>query len=181
VRFLTMLGIALALLLGPGAVAFLFVRYIGLSQSLAIRSLGLLAFVALVAVVVIIARRGEHLPWSEVGFGRVSWASVGWAVALICFLAFAFGPLASALLDRNGVGSLRTGTVLLKELPLWYLILTIVLVAAGEEWLYRGYAISLEDGSRKRICRLRLRFPARDHPLREGLTSRDARRNKTRQ
>jgi uncharacterized protein len=140
VRFLTMLGIALALL-GPGAVAFLFVRYIGLSQSLAIRSLGLLAFVALVAVVVIIARRGEHLPWSEVGFGRVSWASVGWAVALICFLAFAFGPLASALLDRNGVGSLRTGTVLLKELPLWYLILTIVLVAAGEEWLYRGYAI----------------------------------------
>jgi hypothetical protein len=42
VRFLTMLGIALALLLGPGAVAFLFVRYIGLLQSLAIRSLGLL-------------------------------------------------------------------------------------------------------------------------------------------
>ena len=29
----------------------------------------------------------------------------------------------------------------LGALPRWYLILTIVLVAAGEEWLYRGYAI----------------------------------------
>jgi membrane protease YdiL (CAAX protease family) len=29
----------------------------------------------------------------------------------------------------------------LNTLPSWYLILTVVLVAAGEEWLYRGYAI----------------------------------------
>jgi uncharacterized protein len=49
--------------------------------------------------------------------------------------------LAAALLDRIGVGSFSTGTALLNDLPLWYLILTIVLVAAGEEWLYRGYAI----------------------------------------
>jgi len=48
VRSSTILGIALALL-GPGAVAFLWVQYAAVSESLAIRSLGLLAFVALVA------------------------------------------------------------------------------------------------------------------------------------
>jgi membrane protease YdiL (CAAX protease family) len=29
----------------------------------------------------------------------------------------------------------------LAGLPSWYLALTIVIVAAGEEWLYRGYAV----------------------------------------
>jgi membrane protease YdiL (CAAX protease family) len=140
VRFPTLLGIALALV-GPGAVAFLSVRYAGVSQSLAIDSLGLLAFVALVAVVVVIARRGEHLAWSDVGFGRTSWASVGWAIALVGFLVFVFGPLVAALLARVGVGSFDADAAGLNALPLWYLILTIVLVAAGEEWLYRGYAI----------------------------------------
>jgi membrane protease YdiL (CAAX protease family) len=140
VRFLTLLGIPLALL-GPGAVAFLSVRYAEVSQSLAIRSFGLLAFVALVAGVVLIARRGEHLAWSDVGFGRTSWASVGWAGVLLCFLVFVFGPLAAALLAHVGVGSFDADAAGLRGLPLWYLILTIVLVAAGEEWLYRGYAI----------------------------------------
>lgn len=139
-RFSTILGIALALV-GPGAVAFLSVRYAGVSHSLAIRSLGLLVFVALVAAVILIARCGEHLAWSDVGFGRVSWASVGWAAALVCFLVLVFEPLVAALLARIGVSSFGAGTAVLNALPFWYLILTIVLVAAGEEWLYRGYAI----------------------------------------
>jgi membrane protease YdiL (CAAX protease family) len=140
VRLLTILGIALALL-GPGVVAFLSVRYAGVSQPLAIRSLGLLGFLALVAAVILIARHGEHLAWSDVGFGRVSWASVGWAASLVCFLAFVFGPLAAAFLARLGADSFSEGMASLSGLPFWYLILTIVLVAAGEEWLYRGYAI----------------------------------------
>lgn len=107
---------------------------------LATRSLGLLAFVALVAAVVLIARRGEHLAWSDVGFGRISWATVGWAAALVFFLVFVFGPLAQ-LNEHIGTGSFNAGIALLSDLPLWYLIPTIVLVAAGEEWLYRGYAI----------------------------------------
>lgn len=139
-RSSTILGIALALL-GPGAVAFLWVQYAAVSESLATRSLGLLAFVALVAAVVLIARRGEHLAWSDVGFGRISWATVGWAAALVFFLVFVFGPLAAALNEHIGTGSFNAGIALLSDLPLWYLIPTIVLVAAGEEWLYRGYAI----------------------------------------
>jgi hypothetical protein len=119
VRFPTLLGIALALV-GLGAVAFLSVRYAGVSQSLAIDSLGLLAFVALVAVVVVIARRGEHLAWSDLGFGRTSWASVGWAIALVGFLVFVFGPLVAALLARVGVGSFDADAAGLNALPLWY-------------------------------------------------------------
>ncbi len=138
-RLLTILGLALALA-GPGVVAFLSMRYAGASQPLAIRSLGLLAFVALVAAVILIARHGEHLAWSDVGFGRVSWASIGWAAALVCFLAFVFGPVEAALIARLGV-DFSAGMANLDGLPLWYLILAIVLVAGGEEWLYRGYAI----------------------------------------
>jgi membrane protease YdiL (CAAX protease family) len=119
------------------------VRYAGVSQPLAIQSLGLLAFLALVAAVIFIARRGEHLVWSDVGFGRISWASAGWAVALVCFLVFVYGPIVAALLNLLGVGSFHAATAAtgLNTLPSWYLILTVVLVAAGEEWLYRGYAI----------------------------------------
>jgi len=137
---LTVLGIALSLF-GPGAVALLAVRYLGPRQPLAIRSLGLAAFVALVAGVAAIAVRGERLSGSDVGFGRVTWASVGWAAGLACFFMFVFGPLALLLLARLALGSFDSGMATLTGLPAWYLIPEIAIVAAGEEWLYRGYAI----------------------------------------
>jgi membrane protease YdiL (CAAX protease family) len=137
---LTILGIALSLF-GPGAVAVLADRYFGASQPMVIRSLGLAAFVILVAAVVTIAVRGERLAWSDVGFGRTSWASVGCAVALAGFFVLIFGPLAVAMLTRLGLGSFKTGMAALGALPTWYLIVAITIVAAGEEWLYRGYAI----------------------------------------
>jgi membrane protease YdiL (CAAX protease family) len=39
------------------------------------------------------------------------------------------------------VGSYDTGLAKVTALPVWYLVLTVVIVAIGEEWLYRGYAI----------------------------------------
>jgi hypothetical protein len=125
-------------------------RYCGVSQSLAVRSLGLLAFVALVAAVVIIARCGEHLAWSDVGFGGISWASLVWAVAFACFLVSVFGPLAAVLLARVRVGAFNAGTAVLNALPFWYLIMTIVLVAAGEDGCIGATPHQLESAALSR-------------------------------
>jgi membrane protease YdiL (CAAX protease family) len=107
---------------------------------LSLRATGLLAFVILVAAVVAISLWVEKLSWSEIGFGRLSWRSVLWGGALAVFLVFVYGPVATAALARFG-GTFSTGAASLAGLPRWYLASAIAIVAAGEEWLYRGYAL----------------------------------------
>lgn len=135
-----MVGIALALL-GPGLIALFSVRFAGPSHPLAIRSIGLLAFISLLVAVGAVAHYGERVSMAEVGSSRVSWMSLPWAIALTGFFVFLFGPVSSAFLRYAGLGSFEAGIASLSGLPLWYLVLTISVVAAGEEWLYRGYAI----------------------------------------
>jgi membrane protease YdiL (CAAX protease family) len=96
---------------------------------------------ALVAAVAMIALRGEKLTPADIGFGRMSWLSIPFAIALALFFILFFGPIASWVLARSGLGSFDPGRHSLATLPTWYLCLTVVVVAAGEEWLYRGYAI----------------------------------------
>jgi len=134
---LTWLGLALSLL-GPGAVALLSTRQ---PTSLCASASWLAVFILLVAAVATIARRGEKLTWAEIGFGRVSWLSIPHGVALALFFILVFGPIASWVLGSVGLGSFNAGRGWLAALPAWYLWLTILIVAAGEEWLYRGYAI----------------------------------------
>lgn len=136
----TFIGVTLALL-GPTAIALGTKRLGSASLPLSLRALGLLAFVMLVAAVIAIALRVEKLSWHELGFGRVSWRSPLWAVALALFLIVVYGPLAAAALARIGWGTFQAGAASLAELPRWYLASVIIVVAAGEEWLYRGYAI----------------------------------------
>jgi membrane protease YdiL (CAAX protease family) len=91
--------------------------------------------------VVAVARRGEKLSWAQVGFGRISWWSIPSGIALaLCFI-FLFGPIASWVINLNGTGSWTAGQRSLTGLPTWYLAVTVVVVAGGEEWLYRGYAL----------------------------------------
>jgi membrane protease YdiL (CAAX protease family) len=134
------LGLALALL-GPGLIAVLWTWSTREAVSLRASAPWLGVFVLLVAGVVTIARRGEELSWAEVGFGRISWASLPFAIALTLFFVFVFGPLASRTLLWLRLGSFEAGRRSLAALPRWYLCLSIVIVGAGEEWLYRGYAI----------------------------------------
>jgi membrane protease YdiL (CAAX protease family) len=140
VRYLTALGIIVSLL-GPTALAVLSNGLPSTVDSLAVRAIGLLAFVGLVGCVAVIAVKGERLTWSDVGFGHTTWTSFVWAAGLACFFVFVFGPLAHASLVRLGVDSFNTGLAKISSLPIWYLVLTVIVVAAGEEWLYRGYAI----------------------------------------
>jgi len=152
VRYLTALGIILALR-GPAALSVLSTKIPSSFESLAVRAIELLAFVGLVGRVAAIAVKGERLTWSDVGFGCAAWTSFVWAAGLACFFVFVFGPLVPASLARLGVGSYNTGLAKMSLLPIWYIVLTVV--AVGEEWLYRGYAVErLEVVWRSRQCRL---------------------------
>jgi membrane protease YdiL (CAAX protease family) len=102
---------------------------------------GLGLFCLLLRGVVSIARIGERLSLAQMGFGRTSWRSAPSAVLLALFFIFIFGPLAGAALAHVAPSAFDDGKRALARLPVWYVGVTIIIVAAGEEWLYRGYAI----------------------------------------
>jgi len=136
----TALGLVLALL-GPGTIALLSMQLTRGPISLGADAPWLGAFAGLVALVAAIAILGEGLKPADVGFGRMTMASVPSAIVLALFFILVFGPAASWALAQFGFGSFDAGQRLFAVLPAWYLCLTVVVVAAGEEWLYRGYAI----------------------------------------
>lgn len=136
----TLAGLVLALP-GPGAIALLW-RWSTRQEASLPRSLPWLgAFILLLASVAAIAAGGERLRWANVGFAGASWWSIPAGLTLALFFILVFGPVAAWCLARTGLGSFEAGQASLAALPRWYLCLTIAIVAAGEEWLYRGYAI----------------------------------------
>ena len=135
----TLLGLALALF-GPGVVALASKHY-GAESSVEASLPWLLAFALLVAMVRAIAIFAENLGASAIGFAGTSLASIPLAVALAAFFIFLFGPLAAWALAKSGLGGFEEGVNRFAALPSWYLAVTIIVVAGGEEWLYRGYAI----------------------------------------
>ena len=113
----------------------------GRPTTLAMAAPWLAVFAGLIAAVWAIARFGEGLKLADVGFGRIGWLTLPIAVVLAAFFVFAFGPAAYWFLVKTHFGSFGGGESTLVLLPKWFLILDIVIVAAGEEWLYRAYAI----------------------------------------
>ena len=88
-------------------------------------------------VLVLIIRRGEHLPLRSIGIGTYSIArSLLWSVviALACLIV-GFGI---AVMIRFSGG--RSGEALSK-LPLWLVFLVVVRAGVIEELFYRGYPI----------------------------------------
>jgi membrane protease YdiL (CAAX protease family) len=136
----TFIGLALALL-GPALIALSWERAATEPATPAASAPWLLAFVVLVAGVAAIAGFAEGLGFADIGFGRISWQSIPWAIGLTLFFTLAYGPAVTWLLAKTGLGGFEAGQSRLAALPSWYLALTIVIVAAGEEWLYRGYAV----------------------------------------
>lgn len=137
---MTSVGLGLALL-GPGIIAMLWRWSTRHAVSLRGSLPWLFAFILLLAGVMGIVRLGEQQRWADLGFGATSWLSIPFGLALALFFIRVFGPAAAWCLARGGLGSFAAGQDRLAALPRWYLCLTVVIVAAGEEWLYRGYAI----------------------------------------
>jgi membrane protease YdiL (CAAX protease family) len=89
-----------------------------------------------IALIVII-RRGEHLPMRSIGLGTARWwKSILWGFVLAVVSAVAVGTLAYVTSYGHGPGSAA-----FEKLPLW--LITAIVLRAGvvEELFYRGYAI----------------------------------------
>lgn len=139
-RAWTVAGVSLALA-GPGLIAWLSQSLATAPETVAPRAITLALFAVLVAAVAAIATRREGLQSADVGFSRSGPLSLLLAVPLTLFLVFAYGPLATHLLSLTGPDGFGAAIARLRQLPTGYLVLATVIVAAGEEWLYRGYAI----------------------------------------
>src|SRR5205085_6227514 len=88
-------------------------------------------------VLLIVVRRGEHLPFKSIGIGTRPFArSASWGglIAFVCGLA-GFGI--AALTHFNGG---RSGESLAK-LPIWLILAVVIRAGVVEELFYRGYAI----------------------------------------
>ncbi len=126
---------------GPLLVAMFSNQIATSPETLAPRAFSLLLFVLMLVAIVAIGTKRERLLLKDLGFRRSSWRSLIWAAPIVAFFVFVFGPTAYAALDALNLGSFDAGRQILETLPRWYLALAIIVVAGGEEWLYRGYVI----------------------------------------
>src|SRR5262249_45337581 len=95
-----------------------------------------LIWMSALALIVII-RRGEHLPMRSIGLGTARWwKSMLWGFLLAVVSAVVVGALAYATSYGHVPGSAA-----FEKLPLW--LITAIVFRAGvvEELFYRGYAI----------------------------------------
>ena len=96
----------------------------------------LLIWTSAVALLVIM-RRGEHLPMRSIGLGTTRWwKSIVWGFMLAIVLALVIGGLVHLTRYGNGPGSAA-----FEKLPLWLITLIVLRAGVVEELFYRGYAI----------------------------------------
>src|ERR1022692_4924288 len=91
----------------------------------------------LVIALLLIIRRGEHLPFSSVGIGTSTWKkSILWGGILVVVC----GVIGSvvAILDHFKGGEMGEAFA---KLPLWLVILIVLRAGVVEELFYRGYVI----------------------------------------
>ena len=86
---------------------------------------------------IVIIRRGEHLPMRSIGLGTARWwKSILWGF----IIAIVSAVVVLALAHLTGYGN-GPGSAAFEKLPLW--LITAIVFRAGvvEELFYRGYAI----------------------------------------
>src|SRR5215469_17562902 len=95
-----------------------------------------LIWVSAIALIVII-RRGEHLPMRSIGLGTARWwKSILWGLVIAVVSAVVVGALAYATSYGHGPVSAA-----FEKLPLWLITLIVFRAGVVEELFYRGYAI----------------------------------------
>jgi membrane protease YdiL (CAAX protease family) len=95
-----------------------------------------LIWVSALALIVII-RRGEHLPLRSIGLGTARWwRSILWGFIIAIVSTVVVGAL--AYLTGYGHGP---GSAAFEKLPLWLITAIVFRAGVAEELFYRGYAI----------------------------------------
>src|SRR6266700_6138732 len=89
------------------------------------------------AALLVIIRRGEHLPLRSIGLGTARWwMSISWGLVIAVISAAVVGGL--VYLTGYGHGP---GSAAFEALPLWLITLIVFRAGVVEELFYRGYAI----------------------------------------
>jgi len=89
------------------------------------------------AALLVIIRRGEHLPLRSIGLGAARWwMSISWGLVIAVISAAVVGGL--VYLTGYGHGP---GSAAFEALPLWLITLIVFRAGVVEELFYRGYAI----------------------------------------
>ena len=133
------LAVTLALL-GPLVMALLSSGPRGAaSVSTQIAAIALIGVTTTVAAAVAVLLDGCRL--RDLGFATVSWWSIPLGLVLATFFIVIFGPAMVKALACAGLGGFDAGVARIAVLPTWLLVLTILIVAPAEEFLYRAYAI----------------------------------------
>src|SRR5438093_9260435 len=89
------------------------------------------------AALLVIIRRGEHLPLRSIGLGTARWwISILWGLVI----AFVSGAIVGVLAYLTGYGH-GLGSATFEKLPLWLITLIVIRAGVVEELFYRGYAI----------------------------------------
>ena len=95
-----------------------------------------LLWVSAVALLLIV-RRGEHLPFKSIGLGTSRWwKSIFWGLVIALTCAVVGGVLAAVTGYGHGPGSAA-----FEKLPLWLITLIVLRAGIVEELFYRGCSI----------------------------------------
>jgi membrane protease YdiL (CAAX protease family) len=139
VSFWSFLAVILASAV-PLVVAVVGTRAAEGSWSFASHALSVAAIALTVVAVYAFSIVVDGCGFRDLGFAQFSWSSIAIGFVLTGFFIRIFGPLASWSLAQLGTAGVEQGLSRIADLPTWYLILTIMVVAA-EELLYRAYAV----------------------------------------
>jgi len=90
---------------------------------------------------ILILVSGERQPLSAIGFGRLTWSSLGFGVALGALVIMTF-PLAGLILKTLDIPNPQTALAEVATMPLWLRVGTLLTAGVTEEILFRGYPIS---------------------------------------
>jgi uncharacterized protein len=92
-------------------------------------------------LILLILVAGERQPLAAIGVRRLTWASVGYGVALGVLVILTF-PLASLILKSLNIPNPQTALAEVATMPLWLRVATLLTAGITEEILFRAYPIS---------------------------------------
>lgn len=128
-------------LLGPGVIAALSLGANCLVDGHWVPLVFLAGFGGLLWAVFHRAHKAEGMTLARLGVRGPTYLTWVVAAALAAFFIYVFGPFLFWLVDMLGIDTFDPGLEDLTSVPTALLVLNIVVVAAGEEWLYPCYAI----------------------------------------
>ncbi len=133
-------GLILALF-GPPVVALMGPRLVAVGGVMFGSIVGLSAMIGVVASVVTIAIQYEHYTLASLGLRGMRWQALALGLGLAAFFVYVFTPAIVWLLARLPFGGFEAGLAKVSVVPTWLLVITILIVASAEEFLYRAYAV----------------------------------------